>query len=62
MAEPDTPKYGDPGPPIDRDEFPCRLCWDEQQIWYGNTWGMKHVNGRLQGCRCPCHEGEVYLA
>lgn len=58
----DDLKRGDPGPPTDRVAFACRTCWGDQQIWYGNAWGMDHTAGRLQDCRCPCHEDEVYLA
>lgn len=55
-------KHGDEGAPIDRSEFPCKTCWADRQIWYGNAWGVKHINDPLHGCTCVCHEGKVYLA
>ena len=47
------PPYGMPGPPIDADT--CSACWGPQQVWYGNTWGLRH---RTDG-PCTWHRGPV---
>ena len=55
--------HGTPGPPLDPKW--CRACWGEVHIWLGNAWGLgngpNHAHG-FSGCKCPCHEGEVWLA
>lgn len=55
-------RYGDPGPPVDRETFPCTECWHDRQIWLGNTWGLRHTGRGLSHCQHECHLEEVWLA
>ena len=61
---------GDPGPRLP--ESDCRVCWGDRYVWYGNAWGLSHVDrqpadplyrdGGSFHCAHACHEGEVLLA
>jgi hypothetical protein len=69
-ARAESREYGDPGPPLPPGEWPtCRECWADHYVWYGNTWGLKHVDrqpgdplyafhGGALDCRHECHESD----
>ncbi len=63
-------QYGDLGDLRPPDQWPqCRQCWGDRYVWYGNAWGVKHVEHRPDdwpagGFRdaldCPhhCHQSD----
>lgn len=52
--------YGDLGPRLPPDV--CAECWGDRYVWYGNTWGLRHVGDAHGRCAHACHDDEILLA